>query len=339
MTRTLLVLGGGALAAPALRFAREAGLAVVLADPDPRARSRRLAEEFHALPRGDADAYRSLVRRLARDGRLAGVHAADADSLALLPALADVAGDALPPRDVLAELTHDGGRARLAAGGLALAPEDAERVLVVLGFFRDGAFAPGGIARRETLPGGDVLGVQPGLALESEARAAYALSERAARCAGLARGPLTAALAATPAGLAVVRVDAGFAEPVLATHVAPLAHGKSPLQAWFAHLAGAGGPFDELPLDTRGHAGWLALRAPGLQGLFGGVDGAARARAVPGVAALWIEEPGRELGAVAAEHAPLALLVASGEDRTELEDRLRRARAALEVRVACLRVA
>jgi hypothetical protein len=339
MPRTLLILGGGVLAAPALRFAREAGLAVVLADPDPRARSRRLADEFHALPRGDADSHRSLVRRLAREGRLAGVYAADAESLALLPALADGAGDILPPRGVLTELARDGGRAKLAAGGVALAPEDAEPVLVVLGFFRDGAFVPAGSARRETRSGGDVLGVQPGLALASEARAAYVLAERAAHCAGIEVGPLTATLAATPGGLAVVRLDAGFAEPVLATHVAPLAHGKSPLQAWCAHLADAGGPFDELPLDSRAHAGWLALHAPGLQGLFGGLAGAARARAVPGIATLWIEEPGRELGAPASAGAPLALLVASGDDREQLEDRLRRARAALEVRVACLRVA
>ncbi|NOT31939.1 MAG: hypothetical protein HOP15_15950, partial [Planctomycetes bacterium] len=75
--------------------------------------------------------------------------------------------------------------------------------------------------------------------------------------------------------------------------------------------------------------------APTRAGRFAGVDGLTRARDVAGVAGAWIEEPGRELGSPEIETRPLGFLWAEAPDQSELEQRLRAARAALEVRVAC----
>ncbi len=337
MSHALLVLGGAPFTAPLLRWAREAGLDAVLAAADPHTPLRRAAAEFHSIPADDAEAHAALARRLAKDGRLAGVYAADARAFALLPAVAAAVPSLLASRRVLELLLRPGEtRARLAASGLALAngPASDERELDAFAFFRDGAFVPGGLALRQRLASGDVTSVQPcGLAPELE-RDAYRLVERAARILGFERGPLQATLRAGPDGLVLAALHPGIVDALGASHVARLAYGKSPLQAWLAHLAGAGGPFDELALAPRAAAGWISL-APARAGRFAGVDGLTRARALPGLVDAWIEEPGRELGSPEIEERPLGYLWAEGRDGNELEDRLRAARAALEVRVAC----
>lgn len=340
MSHALLVLGGGAFVAPVLRWAREAGLEAVLVDADPKTPLRRLAAQFHPIPDDDAEALTALTRRLVKSGSLVGIHAADPRALARLAALAEAAPQLLPPRDVLQRMLVPADlRAHLAQRGIALAEREpgAERELDVFAFFRDGAFVPAGIALRRTHANGDISSVQPsGLAAALEL-AIYVQVERAARALGFERGPLQATLShGGQAGSSptLVALHPGYRDALGASHVARLARARSPLQAWFAHLAGAGGPFDEVALEPRAAAGWLAL-APERAGRFGGIDGVTRARAVPGVVDLWIEEPGRELGSPEVETRPLAYVWAEAHDPEELEERLRAARAALEVRVAC----
>jgi len=338
MGPTLLVVGGGWNALPALRWAREAGLATVLADPDPCTRARRAASEFRALPARDFESHAALARSLARHDRLAGVLVTEPSAVALLPALAEAVPGCLPPRGTLELLlSAPDVRAFLGSRGFAVREATAGRTCFDLfAFFRDGGFVPGGIAARRTLARGDVASMQPsGLDPERE-RNAYVLAERAARAMGVERGPLQVTLVEAEAGdpgLAFTHLQPFFADLLGATHVARLAHGKSPLQAWFAHLSGAGGPFDELALEPRAAAGWLSL-APEHAGFFAGADGVARARAVPGVVDLWLEEPGRELDPHAPEPRPLGYLWAEAYDQAELAERLLAARAALELWVA-----
>ncbi len=335
MSSTLLVIGGGAQAAPALRWAREAGLCTVLADPDPHAPARRAAQEFHSIPARDAEAYAALACRTAKNGRLAGLLVTEPSRFALLPHLSDALPGLLPPRSTLEHLSSpERTREFLRGAGFAVCATAPERIrLDLFAFFRDGAFVPGGIAARRTLAHGAVASMQPsGLQPERE-HGAYVLAERAARALGLERGPLQVELVETDTDLALVRLHPGFADLLGATHIARLAYGKSPLQAWFAHLAGAGGPFDELELTPRATAGWLSLLSE-RSGLFAGVDGLTRARAVPGLVDLWIEEPGRECAVGEFEPRPLGFLWAEAPDPAQLVERLLAARAALEVCVA-----
>jgi hypothetical protein len=74
---------------------------------------------------------------------------------------------------------------------------------------------------------------------------------------------------------------------------------------------------------------------PSRTGLFAGVDGLSRARAVPGHIELAIEEPGRELAEPELEQRALGHLWAEAHDSQELRERLSTARSALEVRIAC----
>jgi hypothetical protein len=335
MGPTLLVFGGGAHAAPALRWAREAGLHTILADSDTHAPARRAAQEFHSIPARDAEAHAALARRTAKTSRLAGVLVGEPSRFALLSKVTPAVPGLLPARPALERLSSpERTREFLRGAGFPVCEAAPERQrLDLFAFFRDEAFVPGGIAARRALARGAIASVQPcGLQLERE-RGAYVLAERAARALGLERGLLQVELAETDGELALVGLQPGFADLVGATHVARLAYGKSPLQAWLAHLAGAGGPFDELALAPRAAAGWLAL-LPERSGLFAGVDGLSRARAVPGLVDLWVEEPGRECAPGASEPRPLGYLWAEAPDPAQLVERLLAARAALDVRVA-----
>jgi hypothetical protein len=337
MSPALLVLGGGPFTVPALQWAREAGLGAVLCHPDPRPGERRMAEDVQRVPREDVEAHVALARRLAKRDRLAGVHAADPEAFPLLARLAEAAPGALPARGALERLLDPmATRARLAQRGLALATaaDYGARALDVFAFVRDGAFVPCGTSERHALPYGGELALQPAELDAERTRAAYVLCERAARALEWTHGPLQVTLLERGGELALAKIHPGFADALGSTHVARLAFGKSPLQAWFAHLAGAGGPFDEPVRVARAAAGWLSV-APDRAGRFAGIDGVLRVRALAGIEGTWVEEPGRELGAPADETRALALVWAVGHDREELEERLRAARAALEVRVAC----
>lgn len=335
MNHALLLLGGGTLATPALRWAREAGLRVILTDSDPHAPLRRAAHEFHLIPSDSGEALAALARRLSKEGRLAGILATDPASLAPLASVSEVA-KLLPPRATLERL-RDPAATRVFLGDQDLAvgePTGEDQPLLdVFAFFRDGAFVPAGIAERRTPSNGDVVSLQPGELTPEGARSAYVLVERAARALGFEQGPLQATLLERAGEPTLVALHPGFADFLGATRVAQLVYGKSPLQAWFAHLAGSGGPFDEVLLEPRTGAGWLAI-APQRAGLFAGIDGTAQARALPGFVDLWIDEPGRQLVSPELPQRPLGYLWVEGHDRAELEERLIAARARLEPRVA-----
>jgi len=334
--KTLLVLGHSPFLTSAYRWAQEAGLEIVQTGGEGRPRGRS-THEFHRIPLDASEAHVALARRLARERRLAGVLAVEPATEAILAPLSDALPGLLPPRATL-ELLASPERSRtwlhesgFASSPGAPAPEGAR--LEVFAFFRDGAFVPGGVARRETLASGDELRLWPGAESAQSERAAYVLVERAARMLGFQRGPLQATLVQTPRRLELATLSAGYRDLLGAVECAALSYGRSPLQAWFAHLAGAGGPFDALALEGQAWSAWLGV-APARAGLFAGIDGESRARAVPGIAGLWSEGPGRKLESPELPQAPLAFVWAEGTDRDELRERLGAARALLEVRVA-----
>jgi len=337
MRSSLLVLGGGPFALPLLTWAREAGLEATLVDPETRAAARRAAQAFERIPLDDAPAHAALARRLharalERGGRLAGVVATEERHLALLPAVSEAVPGCLARRAVLERLSApERARALLGERGFAVA-EPAPESLTVHAFFRDGGFVPCGLARRTTLASGDVLCLAPSELAPAAARAALVAVERAARAVGLEQGLLEARLVPAGSGFAFTALAPAFTDLLGAAQVARLAYGKSPLQAWLAHLAGVGGPFDEPSTSARGAAGWLAVAAPA-RGIFAGIEHVSRARA-QGLADLWVDEPGRTLGPSGERARPLAYLWAAADDARTLEARLAAARAALSVRVA-----
>jgi hypothetical protein len=337
MPSSLLVLGGGHFALPLLGWAREAGLETLLIDSNPRAGARRGAHSFQAIPADDAAAHVALARRMAEEARARGgrlaVLVAEPRLAALLPQISEVVPGALPRRAGLQRaLVGEHARSFLAERGFAV-DVAGDAALELFAFFRDGAFVPAGSAHRTRLASGDVQSLQPSPLAPARLRAAFVLFERAARALALECGPLQATLVENGTGFALSGIAPGFSDLLGASHVARLAYGKSPLQAWFAHLAGAGGPFDEPATAARAAAGWLAV-APPSSGIFAGVDHCARARTLPGIAELWVEEPGRTLGAIGDAGRPLAHLVATGESPEAVESRLAAARATLSVRVA-----
>jgi hypothetical protein len=326
MSSSLLVLGGGPFSLPILCWAREAGLETHLVDADPRAAGRRVAHAFQTIPRDGSAALVPLARRLQaeahqRGGRLAGILATEARDLEQLPHLAEAVPGVLPRRAALERVLAS-----------ARVGEAARERLELFAFFRDGAFVPCGIAQRRTLETGDVLCLVPSVLTPSATRAAVLLAERAVRAAGLDAGLVEVELRPAGAELTVASIRPGVTDLVAVSHVARLAFGKSPLQAWFAHLAGAGGPFDEPITAPRSSAGWLSV-APPMEGIFAGADNVARTRALPGVADLWVDEPGRSLGKHG-ESSPLAYVWAAGDGAEAVEARLRAARATLGIRIA-----
>ncbi len=338
MGQALLVLGGGRLRLPAVRFAREAGLRAVVADENPRASARRLAHEFHALAVDDVDALVALARGLSQQGGLAGVHCADEQALRALVAIRAATGVPAPAPEAL-ERCLDRSRTRevLRKSGIPLADLDPGQPLILVhGLFREDVFLRTGTLDRfpASAPIAAEWAAQPAHLSAEEDSVASALCERAARALGIDGGPVEIALARTSRGLGVLGLTPYFADEVAASFVTPLAHGKSPIQAWFAALSGAGGPFDELPASAATCAGWLAIR-PEDTGVLAGIDGLARARSVPGIADLFVHEPGREIPTLTDQRATCGWIWGQAASRPELEYRLHSAREALALHVAC----
>jgi len=215
--------------------------------------------------------------------------------------------------------------------------------LDVNGFFRDGAFVPGGVLERFSSPPPHpvpISGMQPAGLSAGQAREVYELVERAARALDLHVGPIKADVVWCASGPAILTLAPRFHDDVTTAHVTPLAHGKSPIQAWFATLADAGGPFDAMPLgdelrtEADSAAGWMAI-FPDATGELAEVAGLDAARRLPGIAAVTLHRPrGHTITSLADDTSACGFLWATGRDAAEVESRLRAARALIEVKTA-----
>ena len=403
MTKTLLMIGGGELQLPVLRWAKEAGLRVVLTDRRPEAPGRELADEFRPLAGDDLAGQVELATELAARGPFAGAYCGNDFGLAAVAAVAAATGTPGPtPEAVRASLDKARSTGLWRAAGLSTtegrtvgdaaeaeaarrdlggdvivkptdssgsrgvstvraaeetpaAFEEARRFsdtvvverrveglhLDVNGFFRDGAFVPAGLLERHFDPRGTnvpVYGTQPAGLTGAEAGRIYRLVEEGARQLGIDTGPVKADLVLGAEGPVMYELAPRFHGDVSTSHVSPLVYGKSPVQAWFAHLAEAGGPFDEMPLVPLAVGGWAALLADET-GELEAVEGRERARRLPGIEQVFTRRPGFQVVSTEDNRAVCGFVWARGRSREEVEARLERAKETLEVRMTWQRVA
>jgi hypothetical protein len=340
MAHTLLHLGGDRLQLPTLRWAREAGLHVALADPDADAPGARLAQRTLVAQPDDAGTVAAHARELETELGPLAVHTARrtwlATAAAVEEALADLRGEpALHAASMRRALDPGAAARRLQEAGIPIGG-DAHAGWEVNAFFRDGAFVPAGVLQRVADARGAVSHglMAAGIAGANE-RELYTLVERAARALGLDHGPVGAVVRPTSEGMAVAEVLPCFHRAETTSLVAPLVLGKSPAQAWFATLVDAGGPFDAMPdAPDEPCAGWLAIRAerPGVLAEVDGVEAARRAAGIAGVSIL--ARPGDALPGPHEPRSALGVLWATGWDAPEVEARLLEARGRLSVRLA-----
>ena len=111
MVKSILMIGGSRLQLPALRWAREAGLRIVLADRDPRAIGRTEAHAFEAIPGDDVDALVALACSLHKRSGLAGAYASGDFALRAIAAIGAATGVSANPMDAV-ENALDKGRAK-----------------------------------------------------------------------------------------------------------------------------------------------------------------------------------------------------------------------------------
>ena len=335
MHSTLILIGGGELQLATLRWAREAGLEVVCTDESSAAPGRTTATRFEVLAPEDVEGHLALARSLAERGSVAGAYAGSDRGLVAVAAIGEALGT--PTASVEATrlaLDNDRARAVLREAGLACDEVIAECCLEVNGFFRDGAFQPAGILERGSfggVGGGVAWGWQPCELEPAGERIAYERLERSARTLGIDRGPAMGIF--TLGEMRVMAVRPRFHEDARTAHTSAIAYGKSPLQAWFAHLVDAGGPFDAMDLVPRTHAGWLAV-LPEHEGVFEGIEGMDRARRMPGIVDVVARRGSFEIEDVKDERSVCGYLWAEGRSKSEVEYRLRSARALLDVKIA-----
>ena len=77
--KSILVLGAGVMQVPAIRIARSKGWRVIVADGNPGALARDMADRFEAIDLKDREALLALARGCAADGGLDGVFTAGTD--------------------------------------------------------------------------------------------------------------------------------------------------------------------------------------------------------------------------------------------------------------------
>ncbi len=350
MSNALLYFGANELQLAALRFAREAGLEVVVVDEDPHSSGRRYADRFETLTSTDLDPVAHVARSLGR--RLVGVSPSSDAWLAAATVAQEVAG--LPGRSrATAEILADRHRtlALWRERGIPVAQDEhaspGTRTFSVEGFFHDEVYVPGGAGERFDVSAANPAGIRGSIPAEIGAvleslhgpESLYEIVEQGARALGIAAGPVCARVRHTPQGPELLALSPRFDCGPFTAHATAFAYGKSPLQAWFAALAGAGGPFDVMPDRPERSAGWLALPAT-REGVLIGIEGADRARALPGCERILRLLPlGTKLRVTDDERGWVALAFASGKDAREVEERLARIRSRLEVKVECRSVA
>jgi len=270
-----------------------------------------------------------------------------ADDAELDAALAE-----LGPRVVVKPADSSGSRgvrsvadAAAAHAAFAEAREHSPRVLVervvegrhvdVNGYFRDGAFLPAGLLDRFFSPPPFCVptwGTQPDSLGEAERTATYRLVEDGARALGIDVGPVKADVVVDRDGHpCLLEIAPRFHGDVSSSFVSPLCFGKSPVQAWFGVLAGAGGPFDGMPSRPEHCAGWMAL-LPERPGVLAGVRGLDDARRSPGIAEVaLLRGPGHEIESIGDNRAVCGFLWARGADAEDVKRNLDRARGRIEL--------
>jgi len=335
MHSTLILIGGSELQLAALRWAREAGLQVVCTDENENAPARTSAARFENLAPEDIAGHLELARSLAKTGAILGAYSSSDRGLATVAAIGEAVGLKTPTREATeATLDPELARETWNAAGIPCDDVRAECCLEVNGFFRDGSFQPAGIFERGSfggVGGGLAWGWQP-CALESDdTRRVYELLERGARALHVEEGPVMGIV--TLGNFRLLALRPRFHEDARTSHVSPIVYGKSPLQAWFAHLADAGGPFDEMALEPACCGGWLAI-LPEHSGRFQGIEGLDQARRMPGIVDVILRRPPFTVTGLTDERSVCGYLWAEGRSRSEVEYRLRSARAALSVNIA-----
>ncbi|MAB81444.1 MAG: hypothetical protein CMJ89_19055 [Planctomycetes bacterium] len=335
MHGTLILIGGGALHHHAPHWARAAGMKVVCTDEDARAPARPGVDLFHALAAEDVDGHVDLANTLSRTSSFVAAYSSSDRGLRSMAAIGEATGHSTVSL-VGVERALDGPTAHATWRKNAIPCDErmVENCLEVNGFFRDGSFQPAGIFERGSFEGnggGVAWGWQPSSLKENEVRPVYELLESGARALGIEVGPVMGTVTLGEPHLLALRPR--FHEDVRTAYVSPLVYGKSPLQAWFAHLLDAGGPFDEMPLAPQRCAGWLAI-LPEHEGTFCGIEGMDQARRLPGIAGLVCGRHPFEITDLFDERAVCGYLWAGGRSKVEVEHRLRSARAALRVNIA-----
>lgn len=332
MKRALLHLDTEPIDARTLRWAHEAGLSVIATGRSRKGLEHAYIDRFQELEPQDQEGLIHLASQLSSDSlKLVGAFSSKPTNAARVAELSHRLGLAVPsPEAVRRAANAVSLAAELKALGLPhkqaseLSPR--ARRIRAQAFFRDGDFVRGGL-QELIFPDsrGETFGFMGHLeaALEDEL---YALVEDAARALALDSGPITADLAIDDPEQQLLGLRPGFDDSLMGSYLAPLALGKSPIQAWFAALAEAGGPFDAMPHRPLCCAGRMLMRAE-MSGIFGELSGLERVRKRQGI------EGARALVRAGAPILPgtaVAVIWAVGDDAMQVRGRLQQASRYLE---------
>ena len=398
MGKTLLYLGGSALQLAGLRWAREAGLDVILTDARPDVPGRAVANGFHQVRGDDVEELVRIARSIAHETELAGAYCSNDFGLAAVGAIGAATGtpaaapdaiaraldketacstwhtEAVPtPRGRLVESEDDLVRAIDDLGLPAIVKpvgssgsrgvrsiwnhaeaDDALRVaraeggqvrvesyvhghhVDVNGFFANGTFVRGGMLDRffaEPPHHNPIWGCQPSLLDDAAENAVYEVVERGARALGIDVGPVKADVVIGADEPVLLELTPRFHGDVSTAHVSPLATDKSPIQDWFRYLADPAGFVPPQPATTQRFGGWMAI-FPDRPGVLEEIRGIDRVTLNGVTGAMVHKRAGQRIERIGDNTAVCGFLWTTGRDRSEVEARLRDARAEIEVIVA-----
>ncbi|MBF0248470.1 MAG: ATP-grasp domain-containing protein [Alphaproteobacteria bacterium] len=123
MTRTLIYIGAGALQLPAISWAKEQGLKVIVTDVNPHAPGIAIADGHEAVAGDDVNAITALACAIAGTGELAGCYCGSDFGLPSVAAVGRVCGVPGPsPESVALALDKNAARRVLGAHGLPIPP-------------------------------------------------------------------------------------------------------------------------------------------------------------------------------------------------------------------------
>jgi hypothetical protein len=263
--------------------------------------------------------------------QLAGVFTSSQGQLGAMAQLGQALDLNTPnPEAVKRTLDPEALRSYLSARGIRCsAAHPNARHFHVSAFFREGDFVRGGIVEAFCPQAEEPeFNFQGHLEIPLENQLYDAL-ENAARELELDAGPLVGVFLMEAQGPALVSICPCFDDALKSSYLAPLALGKSPIQAWFAALAQAGGPFDSMPHRPFQCAGSIAIRSSH-GGVLGSIFGLERARSCAGIeGARAMLQSGSDLN----QNPVVAVLWASGQNMRQVRSRLLSASERLNIRL------